>query len=121
MRTLTCVSFIFFAAICASAQCRDVRFGKGHFSTTISGATAKQNTCYRIRAKTSQLITLHLDATDPKTTFSLSEDYYDADFKRSRLAGSHRQCRRVHDHGRRRQARHTVQAYGFDQIGEHLC
>ncbi len=80
MRTLTCVSFIFLAAICASAQCRDVRFGKGHFSTTISGATAKQNTCYRIRAKTSQLITLHLDATDPKTTFSLSEDYYDADF-----------------------------------------
>ncbi|MFL6374176.1 MAG: hypothetical protein ACJ73D_05880 [Pyrinomonadaceae bacterium] len=63
-----------------SQGCRDIRFAKGHSSAVVDGLTTKHYVCYRIRARSGQTITLHLDSPDPKVKFSMTQDYFDADF-----------------------------------------
>jgi len=62
------------------SQCHDIRIPRGQISTVVNGTTIRKYICYRVRARPGQLITLHLTSPDPKVKFSLSEDYYDADF-----------------------------------------
>jgi hypothetical protein len=62
------------------AQCKDIKIPRGQVSTVVKGLTTKNNLCYRIRARPGQKIKLHLNSNDARVKFSLSEDYYDADF-----------------------------------------
>ena len=64
----------------ASAQCKNIRIPSGQISTTVKGVTAKKYACYRIRVRAGQKIILHLASADKRVKFSLSQDYYDADF-----------------------------------------
>jgi hypothetical protein len=61
-------------------QCKDIHIPRGRISTAVKGVTTKGYACYRIRARYGQKITLHLASPDRHVTFSLTEDYYDADF-----------------------------------------
>ena len=75
------LSFVLiFGASEAWAQCRDIRIPRGRISTVVKGVTAKGYLCYRIRARDNQKITLHLSSAEKSVTFSLRQDYYDADF-----------------------------------------
>jgi hypothetical protein len=80
-KILVIVSFVLlFGAAQAWAQCRDIRIPRGRISTSVSGTTTPKFRCYRIRARDGQRITLHLTSRDQRVTFSMREDYYDADF-----------------------------------------
>jgi len=74
------LSILFLGGAAYSQGCRDIRFAKGRSSAVVTGATVKGYLCYRIRARQGQTITMHLDSADPKVKFSLTEDYFDADF-----------------------------------------
>ena len=73
---------LFIGAAEAFAQCKDIRIPRGRISTTVKGTSNgdRNYPCYRIRARAGQKITLHLASPDKRVTFSLRQDYYDADF-----------------------------------------
>ena len=81
-KVLLVVSFVllFGVAEAWAQKCRDIRIPRGRTSTIVSGVVNKNYTCYRIRARDGQRITLHLAARDRRVSFSLREDYEDADF-----------------------------------------
>ena len=80
-KMLLILSFVLlFGAAEAFSQCKDIRIPRGRVSTTVKGITNKNYQCYRIRARDGQRITLHLASRDRRVTFSLREDYFDADF-----------------------------------------
>ena len=80
-KLLLIISFVLlFGAAEAFSQCKDIRIPRGRISTTVSGIVNKNYKCYRLRARDGQRISLNLAARDRRVTFSLREDYYDADF-----------------------------------------
>src|SRR4051812_37183912 len=80
-KILIILSFVvLFGASEASAQCRDIRIARGRISTAIKGVTTKNFVCYRLRARAGQTITLHLASPDKRVKFSMTQDYFDADF-----------------------------------------
>lgn len=80
-RMLFLLSFVFIVGASeAWAQCKDIRIPRGQISTRVKGISKKNYDCYRIRARAGQKIVLRLAAADKRVTFSLREDYYDADF-----------------------------------------
>lgn len=77
---ITMAFVLLFGASEAWAQCKDIRIPRGRTSTSVKSLTTKNYVCYRIRARSGQKITLHLSSPDKRVTFSLTQDYYDADF-----------------------------------------
>ena len=77
---LLSVTILLLTGAAYSQKCQDIRFARGRTSTIVNGVTSRGYLCYRVRAKSGQSITMHLDSPDPKVKFSLRQDYYDADF-----------------------------------------
>ena len=75
---------MFLTAHVALAQCKrtvPIKFERGRTGTVLKGnlGTAKA-ACYKLHARSGQHMTAHLTSSNKRARFSVSPDFYDADF-----------------------------------------
>src|SRR5258706_4138731 len=64
-----------------SQQCKRIAFERGQTSAVLKGeVTAVHPVCFKLRARNGQRLVAHLTSPGRRVRFSVSPDYFDADF-----------------------------------------
>jgi hypothetical protein len=69
------------ASATQAQQCQRITFQRGQTSAVVKGqVSAARSVCYKLHARNGRRLIAHLTSPDRRVRFSISPDYYDADF-----------------------------------------